>query len=226
MTFKGLNNIKALKKWFTNIELRHKYTCNYSVGHFYTDPALSALSDYDYGLETALNSTGDYIAPVSADGVQIVEQMNPLIKVSATMVNSLQFNLSIQKNRSLQLSFSNNQLTEITRDGVTVGASYHIKDVAFSVLFAGKQHDLKSDIVLEFNLTYNSNMTNIRKINQNQSQISSGSEIWRADISARYALTNNLSVRLFFQTDINNPYIMNTYPNSTTKGGLTIRFSF
>ena len=47
-----------------------------------------------------------------------------------------------------------------------------------------------------------------------------------AGISARYALTNNLSVRLFFQTDINNPYIMNTYPNSTTKGGLTIRFSF
>ena len=92
--------------------------------------------------------------------------------------------------------------------------------------FAGKQHDLKSDIVLQFNLTYNSNMTNIRKINQNQSQISSGSEVWMAELSGEYSLTNNLSVRAFFQTNINNPYIMNTYPNSTTKGGLTVRFSF
>ncbi|MBR4739519.1 MAG: cell surface protein SprA, partial [Bacteroidales bacterium] len=226
ITYKGLNKVQALKKWFTNIELSHKYNCTYSVGHFYTDPALSALDDYDYGLETALNSTGDYIAPVSADGVQINEQMNPLIRVSVSMVNSLQFNFSIQKNRTLQLSFSNNQLTETTRDGITVGASYHIKDVAFSVLFAGKQHDLKSDVVLKFNLTYNSYMTNIRKINQNLSQVSSGSEVWMVELRGEYSLTNNLMVSAFFQTNINNPYIMNTYPNSTTKGGLTVRFSF
>lgn len=226
INYTGLSKIQALKKWFTKIDLSHKYSATYAVGHFYTDPALSVLDDYDYGLETALNSTGDYIAPVSADGVQITEQFNPLIKMSVNMVNSLQFNFSIQKNRTLQLSFSNNQLTEITRDGVTVGAGYRIKDVAFSVQFAGKQHDLKSDIVLHFNLTYTSNMTNIRKINQNQSQISSGSEMWMVELSGEYSLTNNLSLRAFFQTNINNPYIMNTYPNSTTKGGLTVRFSF
>jgi cell surface protein SprA len=136
----------------------------------------------------------------------------------------------VRKNRTLLLSFSNNQLTETSIDAVTVGAGYHIKDVAFSVLFAGKQHDLKSDIVLQFNLTYNSNMTNIRKINSYNpavgGQISSGSEIWMIELSGEYALTNSISVRAFFQTNINNPYIMNTYPNSTTKGGLMLRASF
>ena len=230
VNYNGLNKVKFLKKWFTNITLTHKYVSTYTVGNFYTDPALSALNDYDYGLETALNSTGDYIAPVSMDGVQLVEQMNPLIRVSVNMVNSFQFNFSVQKNRNLLLSFSNNQLTETTRDGVTVGAGYRIKDVAFSVLFAGKQHDLKSDVVLQLNLTYNSNKTNIRKINgynpEVGGQVSSGSEVWMVEFSGEYALTNNLTLRAFFQTNINNPYIMNTYPNSTTKGGLTVRFSF
>ena len=230
INYNGLNKIQVLKKWFTNIAISHKYAATYTVGHYYTDPALSALSDYDYGLETALNSTGDYIPPISADAIQITEQMNPLIRVNVTMVNSLQFNFSIQKQRNLLLSFSNNQLTETTRDGVTVGAGYHIKDVAFSVQFAGKQHDLKSDIVLRFNLTYNSNMTNIRKINNYNpevgGQISSGSEVWMIELSGEYALTQNLIAKAFFQTNINNPYIMNTYPNSTTKGGLSIRFSF
>jgi cell surface protein SprA len=73
-------------------------------------------------------------------------------------------------------------------------------------------------------------MTNIRKINSYNpevgGQISSGSEVWMAELSGEYALTNNLSVRAFFQTNINNPYIQNTYPNSTTKGGLMVRFSF
>ena len=89
-----------------------------------------------------------------------------------------------------------------------------------------KPFDLKSDLVLQLNLTYNSNMTNIRKINQNISQISSGSEVWIAEVSAEYALTKSLTARFFFQTNINTPYISNAYPNSTTKGGLTIRFSF
>ena len=109
---------------------------------------------------------------------------------------------------------------------VVVNASNRFKDVAFKVKFADKTHELKSDIVLQLNITYNNNLTNIRKINQNISQISSGSKVWIVELSGEYALTTSLTVRAFFQSNINTPYISNSYPNSTTKGGLTIRFSF
>ena len=226
VNYTGLNKVKALRKWFTNIAIAHRYSSTYSVGHFYTDPSLSGLDNYDYGLETVLNATGDYVPPMSMDAVQITEQMNPLIKLSLNMVNSFQLNFSLQKNRTLLLSFSNNQLTETTRDGVTFGSGYRIKDVAFSVLFAGQQHDLKSDIVLQLNVTYTSNKVNIRKISTGDSQISSGSEIWMVELSAEYDLSSHLKARAFFQTNINNPYIFNTYANSTTKGGLSLRLSF
>ena len=226
INYNGLNKVQFLKKWFTNITLSHRYTSTYSIGNFYTDATISGLNDYDYGSETQVNSMGDYVPPVSMEGVQITEQFNPLFRIAVNMVNSFQFNFSLQKNRTLMLSFSNNQLTETTRDGFTVGAGYRFKDVKFNVRFADKVHKLKSDIVVQLNLTYNSNKTNIRKINQNLSQISSGSSVWMAELSGEYALTTNLTVKAFFQTNINTPYISNSYPNSTTKGGLTIRFSF
>ena len=226
LNYTGLNKVQFLKKWFTNISISHRYASTYTVSNYYTDAAISALSDYDYGMETVLNNTGDYLPPVSMNGVQISEQFNPLIRVSVNMVNSVQLNFSLQKNRTLALSFSNNQLTETTRDGVTFGAGYRFKDVGFQLKIGSKPIDVKSDIVLQLNLTYNSNMTNIRKINQKISQISSGSSVWMAELSAEYALTTFLTVRAFFQTNINTPYISNAYPNSTTKGGLTIRFSF
>ena len=226
INYTGLNKIQFLKQWFTNITLSHRYASTYTVGNYYTDAALPGNDDYDYGAETLLNNSGDYIPPVTMEGVQITEQFNPLLKVAVAMVNNVQFNFSLQKNRTLMLSFSNNQLTETTRDGFTVGAGYRFKDVAFKVKFADRTHDLKSDIVLQLNITYNSNKTNIRKINQNISQISSGSKVWMAELSAEYALTSSLTARAFFQTNINTPYISNSYPNSTTKGGLTIRFSF
>lgn len=226
INYNGLNKIKVLKKWFNNISLSHRYASTYTIGNFYTDAAISGRDGYDYGSETVLNSTGDYIAPVSMEGVQISEQFNPLIRMSVSMVNSVQINFSVQKNRTMALSFANNQLTETTRDGVTFGGGYRFKNVAFDIKVGEEVHHLKSDVVLQVNITYNSNKTNIRKINQNTSQVSSGSEVWMGEISAEYALSSSLTLRAFFQTNINTPYIPNSCPNSTTKGGITVRFSF
>ncbi len=226
VSYNGLNKISALKKWFNNISISHKYSSTYSIGSYYTDAAISGKEDYDYGHETVYNTNGDFISPVSMEGVQISEQFNPLVRLSMSMTNSIQLNFSIQKNRTLNLSFSNNQLTETTRDGITFGGGYRFKNVAVDIKVADQTHHLKSDIVLQLNLTYNSNMTVIRKINQNFSQVSSGSEVWMAEISAEYALSSSLTLRAFFQTNINTPFISNSYPNSTTKGGVTVRFSF
>ncbi len=226
ISYSGLGKLPFMKKWFSNISITHKYMSTYSIGGFYTDAAISGLEDYDYGAETVLNSTGDYVSPLSMEGVQISEQFNPLIKVAVNMVNSFQFSFSYQKNRTLALSFANNQLTETSRDGITVGAGYRFKDVELHLKVGRLRHDIKSDVVLQFNLTYNSNKTEIRKINQNVNQISSGSQVWMAELSAEYALSTTLTLRAFFQTNINTPFISNAYPNSTTKGGLTVRFSF
>ncbi len=226
INYNGLNKVGFLKKWFNNISLSHRYSSTYSIGNYYTDAAISGKEGYDYGSETVLNGSDDFIAPVSMEGVQISEQFNPLIRLSVSMTNSVQLNFSVQKNRTLGLSFSNNQLTETTREGITFGGGYRFKDVAFDVKVGETVQHLKSDIVLQLNITYNSNKTNIRKINQNFSQVSSGSEVWMAELSAEYALSTSLTLRAFFQTNINTPYIRNSYPNSTTKGGITIRFSF
>jgi cell surface protein SprA len=226
VSYTGLNKVQALKKWFNNISISHKYSSTYTIGNYYTDAAIAGKEGYDYGKETVVNNTGDFVAPVSMEGVQISEQFNPLVRLSVSMTNSVQVNLSVQKYRTLQLSFSNNQLTETTREGVTLGGGYRFKDVAFDVKFGEEIHHLKSDVVLQLNITYNSNKTNIRKINQNISQISSGSQVWMAELSAEYALSTTLTLRAFFQTNINTPYIQNSYPNSTTKGGITLRISF
>ena len=227
ISYNGLNKVDFFKRWFSNISIQHKYSGTYSVGNFYTDAAISAvLEGYDYGTETVVNSNGDYIAPVSMDGVIINQQFQPLIMLSVNMVNSFQFKLGINKMRSLNLSFSNNQLTETFRDGVTFGTGYRFKDLEIHVKTGDRIHDLKSDLVLQANLTYNNNKTQIRKINQGSRQVSSGSKIWMVEVSAEYALSSTLTLRTFFQTNINKPYITNAYPNSTTKGGITVRFSF
>ena len=131
------------------------------------------------------------------------------------LVNSIQVNFAYQRGRTLTMSFSNNQLTEMSKDGFTLGLGYRIKDVAFSITTGQRTHNLKSDIVIQANLSYNENKTTIRKIATNISQISSGSSVWTGGISAEYALSSSLTIRAFFETTINKPFISNSYPNST-----------
>lgn len=226
ITYNGLNKVEWLKKWFTNIALSHRYTSTYTVSNYTTDMAIANIDNYDYGMESVLNACNDFIPKESIDQIQLTEQFQPLLKVDVVMVNSIQFNVAYQKARTLMLSFSNNQLTEMSRNGLTIGAGYRIKDVAFTITTGQKTHNLKSDIVIQANLSYNQNKSQIRKIAQNTTQISSGSEVWTGGLSAEYALSQSLTVRLFFETTINRPFISNSYPNSTTKGGITVRFSF
>ncbi len=226
VTYNGLNKVEFLKQWFSNISLSHRYNSTYTVSNYTTDMAIANIDNYDYGMESVLNASNDFIPKESIDQIQLTEQFNPFLKVDVVMVNSFQFNIAYQRARTLSFSFSNNQLTEMSRDGFTLGAGYRIKDVAFTITTGQKTHNIKSDIVIQANLSYNQNKSQIRKIAQNTSQISSGSEVWTGGLSAEYAISSSLTVRLFFETTINKPFISNSYPNSTTKGGITVRFSF
>ncbi len=227
ITYNGLNRIPLIQKWFTNIALSHRYASTYTIGNYYTDPRIANTLSYDYGFETVLNEiSGNYIPKETIEQIQLVEQFSPLIKIDMRLVNNIQANFEIRKDRTLSLSFANNQLTETSRDAIVVGLGYRFKDVAFSIKTSEKTLNLKSDIIVRADVTRNVNKTTLRQVDQNVSQISSGSEVWTIGLSAEYALTTNLTIRAFFESTINTPFISNSYPNSTTKGGLTARFSF
>ena len=227
INYNGLSKIKWLQKWFTNVAMSHRYASTYTVGNFYTDPRIANVAAYDYGVETILNDiSGNFIPKESIEQVQLTEQFSPLIKIDMQMVNNIQANFEIRKNRTLSMSFANNQLTETVRDAIVVGLGYRFKDVAFSLKTSDKTINLKSDVIVRADITRNINKTVLRQVDQNVSQISAGSEVWTIGISGEYALTTNLTLRAFFESTINTPYISNSYPNSTTKGGITARFSF
>ena len=227
ISYNGLSKIKYLQKWFVNIALSHRYSSTYTIGNFYTDARIANVANYDYGIETILNDiSGNFIPKETIEQVQLTEQFSPLIKLDMSMVNNIQANFEIRKNRTLSMSFANNQLTETTRDAIVLGLGYRFKDVRFSIKTAERTINLKSDVVLRADITRNINKTMLRQVDQNVSQVSSGSEVWTIGISAEYSLTQNLTIRAFIESNINTPYISNSYPNSTTKGGLTARFSF
>lgn len=227
VTYKGLSKIPALRKLFKNVTVTHSYRSSYSIGSYVSNVNFQDISEL--GFPSAINENGDFINQYDMTMLSISEQFSPLIKLDMTWNNSLLTNLEFKRSRNLSLSFVNNQLTEVASNEYIIGLGYRIKDVKFAIrtLGGGKgnKRQLSSDLNLKLDFSVRDNKTVLRRLDEDIDQISSGQRITSINFSADYMISQKFTVRFYFDRIMNKPHVANQYPNSTTSGGLSLRFT-
>ncbi len=222
LTFTGLTNIKAIKKYFKSISIGHGYRSSYNVGNYTSNVLYRADDD---GFQTVRDAVRNYIPEKEIAQISITEQFNPLFNLDMTWNNSLITKIEFKKSRNLSLSFANNQLTEITSNEIIIGSGYRIKDVTFDIRSGGRKRTLKSDLSLKADLSIRTNKTVLRKLVENIDQISAGQTMIAINISADYNISTRFTVRAFFDKNITNPFVSSQFPNSNTNAGISLRFT-
>ena len=221
-TYNGLTNIPAIGKLFKTVSITHSYKSNYTIGAWATNV------NYDPN-NTIKMYENSYIIIPKYDIQQIVlnEQFMPLIGIDLGLQNSMTANFQYKKSRTLTLTFSNNQLTEVNSGEIVLGAGYRIKGLSFNVtpLGGGKPKNIKNDLVLKLDVGYKRDITILHRIDENNHQVSAGQDKINFYFTGDYAFSQRLNAQLFFKYDLNVPKVANNFRNSTTYAGLTIRFN-
>ena len=222
-TYNGLTNIPAISNIFKTVSITHSYKSNYAINSW----ASNVYYDEDNTIQTFENS--DIIIP-KYDISQIVlnEQYSPLIGIDLGLQNLMTTNLQFKKARTLTLSFANNQLTEVNSREIVIGAGYRIKNLSFSVTSiggSGKPTTIKNDLVLKLDIGFKKDITVLRRIDENNNQVSAGQDKINVYLTADYTFSQRLSAQAFFKHDLAIPQVANTFKNSTTFAGITIRFN-
>ena len=223
LTYNGLTNIPAIGKVFKTVSITHSYKSTYAINGW----ASNVYYDPNNTIQTYDNS--DQIIP-AYDLTQIVltEQYMPLIGVDLGLQNSMSINAQFKKSRTLTMSFANNQLTEVNGREFVIGAGYRIKDLSFAVISLGgkgKKTTIKNDLVLKLDLGFKKDITVLRRIDENNNQVSAGQNKINIYFTADYTFSQRLAAQAFFKRDVSVPFVANTFRNSTTFAGITIRFS-
>ncbi len=224
ITYTGLSKIKKFKKYVKTITISNSYRSTYAVGAYTTNILYTSTDGY----QTVRNTVGygNYLPARQIDQVTISEQFAPLIKIEISWQNSLMTNIEIKKSRNISLSFTNNQLTELTSNEFIIGLGYRIKDVQLNIVSqGGKTKKIKSDINLKCDFSIRTNETILRRVDENVNQISQGQQVISINTSADYMISERFKIRAFFDKVINNPFISSSFPQSTTNAGLSITFS-
>lgn len=223
VTFNGLTKIEFIKRYFKSINISHAYRSTFSLSGF-TSNMLYREDDDGFAYvrdELKVN----YLPKYDFNMVSISEQFSPLLDLDMTWENSFISKIAWRKTRNLTLSFSNNQMTEVTSNELIVGTGYRFKQVPLSLNLGGNQQTFRSDINVKLDISVRQNKTVLRKLVEQIDQISAGQRTVSINFSADYQFSKMLTFRAFYDQVINNPFVSNQYPNSNTTAGISLRFT-
>jgi cell surface protein SprA len=223
LTYKGLSNIELIKQYFRDVTISHAYRSTYNVGNFVTN----VLYRDDLGFPSAMDGANNFISKFQISQIAITEQFAPLFGLDLTWKNNILSKFEIKKSRNLSVSFTGNQLTEILSDEIVMGVGYRFKDVEIGFLSSGggAAKKYKSDLNLKADVSVKTNKTVLRRISEGINQISAGQKVITINTSADYQMNDKVTLRLFFDKILTNPFVSNQYASSTTSGGISLRFT-
>lgn len=226
LTWEGLNKIGNWKNVLQAATISHSYKSTFIVSNFRTN---LYFNDFGTGNPAALyEELNSFYPNLDLTTFNITEQFAPLIGIDMTWVNNLQTRVEYKKSRNMTFSMANKQMTDMSSDEIVVGLGYRIKDLSFTISSmggSGRKTNITSDLDIKVDLSVRNNRTVLRRLDTNQDQISTGQQVVSINTTIDYMLSKSLNLSLFFDKVINNPYVSNQYRNSTTRGGIKLRFS-
>jgi len=216
ITYDGLTKLALFDKIFRTFIVKNSYRSTFNVGNYQTNLL------YIPG-ENVRDPARNFLPEKQIAVVTIQESMRPLLGFDATLKNSLLAKFEYNRDRSLSLSLTNNQVTEIRGKEYVIGTGYRFKDVKFPFAVGGNRP--KSDLNLRIDLSLRDNSTVIRKIQEQQNQVTAGQNIFSIKTSADYVMNQRLNLRIFYERVVNKPVISTSFPSANTNFGISLRFT-
>ncbi len=229
--YTGLMKLPWFRKNFKRFSLQHGYRSTYNITQFRRNldlpPNLIQPGvEYDNQDPEVFDQSGNFKNERLYTSINLEESFSPLIRIEATMKNSLQVTAEVRTSRLLLLSFDNNLMTEEQSNEYTLGLGYRIKNVQLFKKLGGRTNSLKSDLNLSLDANLRDNLTIIRYLDLENNQITAGQSVWSAKLNAEYAFSRNLTAIFFFDYAFSDFAISTSFPQTSIRSGFTMRYNF
>jgi cell surface protein SprA len=227
ITYEGVvSQSELLKKYLKTLSISHAYRSSYNVGAFVSN--LNYIQEND-GFSYVRNEVekgvyGDFIAANDVGSVSISEQFSPLLNLEATFVNDFEARAEIKTSRNLALSFANNQIAEVLSRELIFGLGYRFTKMDLIIKTKKSQKTYSNDLNIRADLSFRSNNTILRKIVEENNQLTAGQTNITLKTTADYMLSDRFQVRLYFDKIINRP-LVGSFNTSNTNFGVSFRFT-
>ena len=225
LNFNGLMRIPWFKKNFQSFTLTHTYKSLYTMSSYQSNMLLQQRIQNGEPVNNIRNTNGDFLPEYQISQISVSENFGPFVGVNLRLKNQASLRFDIKRNRQLNLSLVNNQMTDTKGLEVVVGTGYIIKDVSFNIISDGRPQKITSNLDLKLDFSLRDNQTVIRRIQEGLDQVTAGQRIWSLKASADYMLSSKLTARLYYDQTVSSFKTSNAFPTLNTNGGIAFRFN-
>ncbi|OIQ21839.1 MAG: cell surface protein SprA [Flavobacterium sp. MedPE-SWcel] len=220
--YTGLMRYKFFKERFRRFSIQHGYRASYNIN------AYRSNFEYDQNPTGQDNDgVGNFYSEHIISNINLSEQFNPLIRIDFEMKNSIKILAEVRKDRTLNMSFDNNLLTEVKGNEYIIGLGYRIKDVRINSSLADNPTNvIKSDINLKADFSLRKNETIVRYLDYDNNQLGGGQNIWSIKFTADYSFSKNLTAIFYYDHSFSKAVISTSYPLTNIRTGFTLRYNF
>lgn len=229
--YAGLSKIPALKEMFASINLTHAYVSTFSITNYtnsllYNNPADLELdkSILDYPQATQLGENGALSPVYVINQVDVVERFSPLIGINIRTKSKITSKIEYKKERSLSLNLSNSQVTELSSNDIAFDFGITKSKMKIPFKIKGRTTTLNNDLQFRFTFTVRDTKTIQRKIEDVQ-VVTNGNINYQIRPTVSYVANQKLNITMYFEKNINEPKVSNTFPRTSSAFGIQMRFS-
>lgn len=224
LTYNGLTKIPFFGDLMTNFVINHAYTGTMAMNSFVTAQYYQDL--FGVGFPSFIDSvSGNYVPFFQVPNMTITEQLNPLIGFDASFKNKMTARFEYRKSRTVSLSLIDYQVSETKSTEYVFGLGYRIKGLVLPFTVFGVKK-LKNDLNVKVDVGLRDDKTSNNYLGQNVDITTRGQKVVSISPSIDYIVSEKLTLRLFYDRRQSIPYVSSSYPITTTKAGITLRFLF
>ena len=222
INFDGLSKFELVQRVFSSVNIAHQYRSTFTIGSYTTN--LYYDEDED-GISRIRDLNLNFIPQYELNVVTINEQFSPLLNIDLNWKNSLTTRIEWKKSRTVSLNLANNQVADIRNNEFIIGTGYRFDDVQIILKTGGRRRPLTSDLNVRLDFSIRDNKTISRKLIEDVNQPVAGQRIFSIRTTADYVLSDRFNLQLFFDHNLNDPFVATTYTTSNTNFGFSLKFT-
>ena len=217
VNYTGLSKIKAVKKFFTNITLKHGYNGKYSINGY------TQNLKYDEG--ESVNRGETFTPKYQIETVTISEGFYPLIGINLTTINNWTFGFDYKRQRTIRLIAGNFNVTEQKNNDFQTTVGYRVTGLTLPIRRNGRRLYLPNDFRFDLTVSVSDVVTVVRKIDGNDNRYSAGMKTIRISPNISYQINDKFNMAFRYNRLALSPKVQNQFYTALTDFGLELRYT-
>lgn len=224
VTYNGLSKLPLFKEMFTNFIVSHAYTSTMSMNAFNSNLLFNDL--YGLGFPSFLDSnSNNYVPFFQVPNVTISQALNPLIGFDMAFKNNVSARFDIRKSKMQSLSLIDYQISENASTEYVFGLGFRKRGIKLPFTVLGVKR-LKNELICKLDIGLRDDKSSNTFLANNINVVSRGQKVIRISPTIDYSVNQKLTLHFYYDRQQTIPYVSNSYPTTTTRAGVTLRFLF